>query len=439
MQTLDYCERASAFIESLLDGGEASACWFSGEESTFARFNHARIRQIGHVHQLDVFVDLSRGEQHARGQLGICGEWSVDQPALQNLVTRLREQYQHLPPDPYYRHAGPAAPIHLDDVVPYRVEDMVDELLGKASDLDLVGILSCGPMLRAYAGSSGVRHWYRRANFLLDFSAHLPDGRAVKKRYSDQTWDGATLERLLQSLRHELAILSRKPVRLSPGSYRTYLAPTALTELFALLSGSGFSCKAQRSLTSPLTQLAQGNRQLAAGVSLSENHAQGVGPQFTPEGAVIPERVALIEHGHSAGNLIDSRSAAEFSLAVNAANEETASLDMAPGSMELSAIGTALGKGLMINNLWYTNFSDWNECRITGMTRYAAFWAEDGVAVAPIETMRFDDSFYRMFGEGLIGLTAEREFLIDAHSYERRSTGSYRLPGALIEDFRLTL
>jgi predicted Zn-dependent protease len=98
-----------------------------------------------------------------------------------------------------------------------------------------------------------------------------------------------------------------------------------------------------------------------------------------------------------------------------------------------------LGQGLVINNLWYTNYSDWNDCRITGMTRYAAFWAEDGRPVAPIETMRFDDSLYRMLGENLIGLTGDRQFLIDTHSYERRSTTSYRLPGALIADFRLTL
>jgi hypothetical protein len=53
--------------------------------------------------------------------------------------------------------------------------------------------------------------------------------------------------------------------------------------------------------------------------------------------------------------------------------------------------------------------------------------------------MRFDDSIYRMLGEHLVGLTAERDFILDANTYHRRSTNSSRLPGALIEDFTFTL
>jgi hypothetical protein len=53
--------------------------------------------------------------------------------------------------------------------------------------------------------------------------------------------------------------------------------------------------------------------------------------------------------------------------------------------------------------------------------------------------MRFDESVYRMFGENLLGLTAERDFILDTSTYHRRSTGSSRLPGALVEDFHLTL
>jgi hypothetical protein len=53
--------------------------------------------------------------------------------------------------------------------------------------------------------------------------------------------------------------------------------------------------------------------------------------------------------------------------------------------------------------------------------------------------MRFDDSLYRILGENLTGLTRDREFRADANTYERRSNKSMRLPGALVEDFNLTL
>jgi hypothetical protein len=38
-----------------------------------------------------------------------------------------------------------------------------------------------------------------------------------------------------------------------------------------------------------------------------------------------------------------------------------------------------------------------------------------------------------------VGLTAERDFILDAGTYHQRSTGSSRLPGALVEDFQFTL
>ena len=76
---------------------------------------------------------------------------------------------------------------------------------------------------------------------------------------------------------------------------------------------------------------------------------------------------------------------------------------------------------------------------MTGMTRFATFWVENGEIQAPLNVMRFDDSAYRLLGDNLLGLTAEREFILDSASYGERSTGSARLPGALVKDFALTL
>ena len=98
-----------------------------------------------------------------------------------------------------------------------------------------------------------------------------------------------------------------------------------------------------------------------------------------------------------------------------------------------------LGTGIYVGNLWYLNFSDRVACRTTGMTRFATFWVEGGVIQAPIEVMRFDETVYRIFGDNLIGLTREREFLPDPHTYEARSTASARVPGALVEGFTFTL
>ncbi|HCL27904.1 MAG TPA: TldE/PmbA family protein, partial [Candidatus Latescibacteria bacterium] len=98
-----------------------------------------------------------------------------------------------------------------------------------------------------------------------------------------------------------------------------------------------------------------------------------------------------------------------------------------------------LHTGVWINNLHYLNYSDRPACRITGMTRFACFWVEEGQIVAPINVMRFDETLYRVLGENLIDLTCEREMILDSGTYGGRGTGSARFPGALVEDFNFNL
>ena len=100
---------------------------------------------------------------------------------------------------------------------------------------------------------------------------------------------------------------------------------------------------------------------------------------------------------------------------------------------------SALDTGLYIGNLWYVNFSDRMNCRLTGMTRFATFWVEDGEIVAPVEAMRFDDSLYRLLGSELEQLGAQPELLLSDSTWGERATGGMQLPGLLARSFELTL
>ena len=115
------------------------------------------------------------------------------------------------------------------------------------------------------------------------------------------------------------------------------------------------------------------------------------------------------------------------------------SMAVAPGSIPSDAVGEALGTGLYVGNLWYTNFSDRAACRTTGMTRFATFWMEDGDIVAPVNVLRFDDTAYHLLGDRLEGLTDTAEVLLDTATYGERSTDSARLPGALVGAMRFVL
>jgi predicted Zn-dependent protease len=76
---------------------------------------------------------------------------------------------------------------------------------------------------------------------------------------------------------------------------------------------------------------------------------------------------------------------------------------------------------------------------MTGMTRFASFWVEDGQIVAPLSVMRFDDSIFNMFGDQLQGLTSRSETFHEAHTYSSRNTSAMQIPGALIDGLTFTL
>lgn len=188
-------------------------------------------------------------------------------------------------------------------------------------------------------------------------------------------------------------------------------------------------------------RLHDGEASLNPAITCCENVADGMAPSFQADGFVKPGRVALIERGSAVGTLTSPRTAREYGIDSNAANAEEMpdSLDLAAGDLPPGDVLAALDRGLYIGNLWYLNYSDRQACRLTGMTRFASFWVENGLIQAPLQVMRFDDSIYRILGSNLLALTREQELVPDGDTYETRSTRSVRTPGALVGEFALTL
>ena len=173
-------------------------------------------------------------------------------------------------------------------------------------------------------------------------------------------------------------------------------------------------------------------------VTLSESSASGIAPSFTREGFPRPKRVTLIGEGAYRDCLVGPRSAREYGVPVTG-SELPESLELESGQLPRNQAVEVLDRGLLINNLWYSNFSDPDACRITGMTRFACLWVENGQVVAPLNVMRFDETLYNILGARLIALSEQREHIFDTSTYERRSEASALLPGALVEAFTLTL
>lgn len=436
----DYFFSVADELQPMLDGSETLLLSFAGEDSDFIRFNHGRVRQAGSVVRRRLALDLVEGDRHAAGRAELAGSLEQDLPQLRSLIEDLRRHRAHLPPDPYLNYAtdGRSGEHLVAPRLPDRREAL-ETILGAAQGLDLVGIWASGEVHSGFASSLGQRNWHGSGSFNFDWSCYHTADKAVKVNYAGLHWDPAELTSRMQGARSELAVLQRSPKTIAPGRYRVYLAPRALRELLDMMAWGGFGLKSQRTGQSPLIRMQSEGLRLDPAIGISEHHGRGLEPLFTHEGFTKPERIQLIADGGYCDSLVSARSAREYDLPVNAADEWPASLDMAAGTLPADDLLDALDTGLYINDLWYLNFSDRNQARITGMTRFACFWVEHGEIQAPVSVMRFDDSLYRMLGQHLLALTRERELLLDTGTYGGRSSHSVELPGALIEGLEFTL
>jgi predicted Zn-dependent protease len=425
-----------------LRGDEVLLANFSGEVSDFVRFNHARVRQPMTVRQAYLTLQLIDGRRHDRTTLSVSGSTDEDRSAIGVAIEAMRADLPARPEDPYllYNTAAMTSDTERHGALPEPAE-AIGTLTTAGAGLDLVGILSSGPVVRGFASSLGSRHWHAVDSFLLDWSVFSNGDKAVKAGFAGQRWDGAEVAARIDGTRAQLPHLANSPRTMVPGDYRAYLAPAAIDELLWMLSWGGVSAKAQHTQQSVLQDLVEGRRALSSQIRLREHIAGGLAPVFDDVGFIRPESVALIDAGHHAGCLVSPRSAQEYGIASTGANEAEAmqAMELAPGSLPRADALRALDTGVYVSNLHYLNWSDRSACRITGMTRFATYWVERGEIVAPLAVMRFDDSLYRMLGTQLEALDDETEWILNSGTYGGRSIETSRVPGALLKELRLTL
>jgi len=434
-------EQLLSALRAALQDGEQFTLGFSAEQSLFIRFNHAKVRQAGEVSQASAQLRLVRDGRQAEQQFTLCGDAELDRQRLHEALEQLRQTLPLLALDPYLSLDDSAWQSHsqqqqaLPDIA--EVLALVER---EAGQLDLVGIYAAGPICRGFASSYGAFGWHQANSFNFDWSLFHANGQAVKANYAGQSWDAAAMVERLRLSREQLAFLGRPAITLKPGSYRAYLAPAAMDEIAGMLGWGGFSAQALATGNSPLQRLYGGDAQLNPLVNFDEQVSGSLSPAFSDEG--LPRRdVRLIGEGRGLERLISARSAAEFALTANGADsyEAPCALSLAPGNLPSAQILQRLGTGLYISNLWYLNYSDLPAARMTGLTRFATFWVEDGQIQGPVSTMRFDDTLYNLLGNQLEDLTCERELILSTSTYGQRHTGSSHLPGALVKGLTLTL
>lgn len=429
-----------AVLASLSDA-EAATLNLSAEETLFVRFNGNRVRQNTDVEQITLSLQLQCGGRTSEQARSLSGHIAQDVEAMAQVLNRCREELRVLPIDPHQvpveNHGQSDAEFDGQLLSP---EDVVSAVVEPAQGCDMAGLYAAGVVIRANRNSKGQRHWFATQTFFMDYSLYN-GARAVKGSYAGSQWDSAAWAANLAHSKHLLALMDRPLQSVKPGQYRTYLAPRAVADLVGMMGWNALSAAAWKQGRSPFKKLADKETSLSPLVDITENFGLGLTPRFNAQGEVSAVATPLIVKGALATLLVSSRSSKEYGLTANGAGEEEGprALDMAPGTLDEKDVLAALGTGLYLSNLHYLNWSDPVSARVTGMTRYACFWVENGEIVGPIQDMRWDESLYDALGTKLLALTSHTAIDPAVETYTQRALGGSRTPGALIDNFTFTL
>lgn len=447
-QTLEqaFYQLTDHLINSL-HNGEHLTINLSSERSQFTRFNHAKVRQSGVVADGNVNISLIHNQREAYAKFPFTGDRELDIVYAQESLNYLRQEVAQIPENPYLvipENQGSSREVYQGQLLaPEEAIATILNPINNFNNIDFTGFYASGSIIRANANSAGQRHWFATDSFFVDYSMFVQTNsgeKAVKGIYAGKDWQNQDYQSQIQRSRQQSVALQKPSKTLERGQYRTYFAPAAAADLFGFLTwGTGEASLQQGS--SALLKLKNQERTLSPLLSLSENFTYGNVPRFNELGEVAPEHLPIINNGKLVNTLVSSRSAKEYAKETNGANsnESMRSPEVAAGTLAEADVLQQLDTGLYLSNLHYLNWSDRTGGRITGMTRYACFWVENGEFIAPIENLRFDDSIYDFFGENLEALTEFREFIPDTGTYSKRSLGSILVPGILTKNFTFTL
>lgn len=445
VKTEKHFTRLSDFLFSKLTNSEELNLSLDSEQSEFYRINQSQVRQNTLVDQHRMTMTYLKQNRKVSFSLMLTTDFEQDKNLSLNLIDRARSETQTLPEDPF------ATPLENHGESHHHFEghllsptDCIQTISKKTKGSDFAGLYAGGPIIRASRNSLGQKHWFSTSNFFFDYSVFTTntdgENKAVKGVYAGQHWSEAAFDQQIQKALNQISLLKRKSQKIPRGQYRTYLAPAAVAELFGTLSYRAFSLKIMKQGDSPLAQLFEGKKQLSPLVTIKENYELGLCPQFNPLGESLPSQLVLVENGIGKNMLTSTRSAKEFNAVSNRSYlEGLMTPEMNAGELKENEILKKLGTGFYIGNLHYLNWSENSSARITGMTRYACFWVENGEIVGPIQDLRFDDSVYRILGSQLEALTEFQEIDPNIDTYFQRSLGGKKLPGALIQEMAFTL
>ena len=357
---------------------------------------------------------------HAGGRT-VAGSTTVTGPdGLRDLVARTGEAVQHAPLDPRWPGLAPPAPLAgtagFDEPTaaaePAQRAQRVREFVDAAGGLETAGYCRTMHSSTAYANSAGQAVTGQTSEAAMDGIARTAgsDGVARRTSVSLSDLDGAGLGGRAAAK----ARAGVDPVELPPGRYEVVLEPTAVADLLANLALWGFNGKAlaeQRTFAEP------GVAQFDPSITLVDDPFADRSPGRSFDGEGTPKRrLVLVDAGVTETVVHDRRTAAlagggatttghavpgggsswgAFALNLGLEPGPGQPAPAEPVVVDPGAAGLVgqVERGLLVTDLWYTRVLDPKTLVMTGLTRNGVWLIEDGKIAAPVQNLRFTQSY----------------------------------------------
>jgi predicted Zn-dependent protease len=436
----------SQVFDSLKEN-EQLTVYLEGENSQYFRFNDSKLRQSGIIEDYAVTISLFSGKKSLQSSTTLSSDIKSSVSNLTNEINALRDPLSLIPENDFTCFPDPFESLDIvkSGQLPKR-EEILEALMDTISSDNLTGVWTSGKIFRACSTSEGTNHWFEKDSFIFDFSLIDAQENMVKVLFPGSNWDKSKFVAAFHEASEKLKLMNKPKMELKPGKYRVWFEPNAVADFVDMFNWNGVSESSFRNGSSCLLKLRNSDTRLSNLFSLNESFSSLSTAPFNSRGEVS-EDVAIIQNGILSNTLVNAKTALEYKISSNFAEEPNSwgmgeymrSPHMEAGDIDNEERLDKLGTGIFISNIHYLNWSDTLGGRITGLTRYACYWVEDGKLVAPIKTMRFDDSFYNFFGSNLEGVGKEVLARPVIETYDGRNPGETTCPGILVKDFELTL
>ena len=434
-------------IFDYLNSDEQLTLFLEGENSQYFRFNDSKLRQSGIIEDFNLTLSLYNKNKCLQSITTISADLDSSVRKIIQEIDVLRSSLNATPPSDNIVFPDKFGSVEVNALgnLPER-ENILDSLMGIIDKNTLTGVWSSGKIFRGCCASNGTKHWFEKDSFLFDFSLIDRNENMVKILYPHSNWNESEFRKIFRDASSQLSLMDKSRMELKPGKYRTWFEPCAVADFIDMFSWNGVSESSIRKGSSCFIKMRNEKKKLSPLFSLDESFTDLTTSSFNTRGEVS-STVSIIKNGVFENALINSKTANEYNLESNYAEDENSwgmgeyfrSPSMHGGSLHDDDKLKALDTGLFMSNIHYLNWSDNLGGRITGLTRYVCYWVENGEMIAPIKTMRFDDSFYNFLGDNLeaVGEKVLARPVID--TYDGRNPGETNCPGILVNDFELTL